>query len=525
MRKGKSTFLLERKEENQYNASRSDSFMNRTTFQKIAVAVVIGGTLTAAQAQSRPQTQMPFLHPLFSNHAVLQRDLEVPVWGWADPGTDVTVEFAGQKVTAKAGNDGKWMLKLGKMGISAEPRTMKVTGTANNLTQTVEAKDILVGDVWFCSGQSNMEMGMKLCNAQADIDAANYPTLRLLMVPHSVQYQPQQTAVMSWEACTPQVLENKGVWGGYSATAFYFGRELNQTLNIPIGLIHSSWGGTLAEAWTSAEGLKPLKDFDERLKNAKSQIEKDPGNPHVCTALYNGLVTPVIPYGIMGTIWYQGCSNADRAWQYRSLLSAMIKDWRNSFQTGDFPFIIVQLASFMPSSPEPREHAWAEIRESQAYVAETVPNCGLAVTIDIGDVNDIHPKNKADVGRRLAYWALANTYAKRGMAFSGPVYKKMSIVDGTIRLEFDYDCGGLVARGNDGVLTGFAVAGEDKKFHWAKAIIQDDTILLYSPEVPNPVAARYAWDTSPVCNLYNKAGLPAGPFRTDDWPLTTKDKK
>ena len=212
--------------------------MNRTTFQKIAVAVVIGGTLTAAQAQSRPQTQMPFLHPLFSNHAVLQRDLEVPVWGWADPGTDVTVEFAGQKVTAKAGNDGKWMLKLGKMGISAEPRTMKVTGTANNLTQTVEAKDILVGDVWFCSGQSNMEMGMKLCNAQADIDAANYPTLRLLMVPHSVQYQPQQTAVMSWEACTPQVLENKGVWGGYSATAFYFGRELNQTLNIPIGLIH-----------------------------------------------------------------------------------------------------------------------------------------------------------------------------------------------------------------------------------------------------------------------------------------------
>jgi sialate O-acetylesterase len=203
----------------------------------------------------------------------------------------------------------------------------------------------------------------------------------------------------------------------------------------------------------------------------------------------------------------------------------MIQDWREKFQTGDFPFIIQQLAAFQPTHPTPRENNWAEIRESQAYVASTVPNTGLAVAIDIGDANDIHPKNKRDVGKRLAYWALANTYGKREMPFSGPVYKSLSIVDGAIRLDFDHDCGGLNAKSVDGVLSGFAIAGEDGKFVWAKAVIQDDTVLVYSPDVPNPVAVRYAWDINPVCNLFNGAGLPAVPFRTDDWPMITRDKK
>lgn len=207
--------------------------MRIETIKAITVAAFVGASALSTMAQSRITSSMPFLHPLFSDHAVLQRDLNVPVWGWANPGSEVTVEFGGQTVKAKAGNDGKWTATLAPMGYSAESRTMKVSGTANNLTQTVEAKDILVGDVWFCSGQSNMEMGIMGCNAQEDIDAANYPNLRLLTVPRSVQYAPQQTAVMNWDRCTPEVLSKKGVWWGYSAAAFYFGRELNQTLNVP----------------------------------------------------------------------------------------------------------------------------------------------------------------------------------------------------------------------------------------------------------------------------------------------------
>ena len=499
--------------------------MRSRTLETLAVAAVIGAGAVSAMAQSHIQAQMPFLHPLFSDHAVLQRDRDCPVWGWAQPGTEVTVEFAGQNVKATAGADGKWMATLAKMGASAESRTMKVSGMANNLTQVVEAKDILVGDVWFCSGQSNMEMGIMGCNAQEDVDNANFPNLRLLTVPRSVQFAPQQTAVMNWDRCTKEVVSTKGVWWGYSAAAFYFGREIHQQMNIPVGLIHSSWGGTLCEAWTSPEGLKPLPEFNDRVAKAQENITKNPGNPHVASALYNGMVCPVLPYSIMGAIWYQGCSNADRGWQYRSLLSAMIKDWRKAFNVGEFPFIIVQLAAFQATHPEPREHGWAELRESQAWVADNVPNSGLAVTIDIGDAGDIHPKNKRDVGRRLAYWALANVYGKPETPFCGPKYKSMEVTDGCIRLKFDYTCGGLKAQGNNGVLTGFAIAGEDKKFVWANAVIQDDTILVYAPEIKNPVAVRYAWDINPVCNLFNGKGLPAIPFRTDDWPATSVNNK
>lgn len=491
----------------------------------LAAAAMITATAFTVQAQSPVPTLKPFLHPIFSDHAVIQRDLTVPVWGWAQPGSEITVQFSGQTVKATAGNDGKWMAHLGAMGYSANPQTMKVSGIYNNTAMTVEAKDLLIGDVWFCSGQSNMEMGIKNCNAQADIDSANFPNLRLLMVPKSVQYAPQEFTTLTWGHCTPENLSNMGVWGGFSAAAFYFGRELNTTLNVPIGVIHSSWGGTLAEAWCSNEAIATLPDFKDRLAGAKDAITKNPGNPHVVTALYNGMVCPVLPFPIMGVIWYQGCSNANRAYQYRELLGTLVKDWRKQFNVGEFPFIIVQLAAFTATHPEPRENDWAEIRESQAFVAKNVPNCGLAVTIDIGDAGDIHPKNKADVGRRLAYWALANTYGKREMPYSGPEYKSMEVIDGSIRIKFDHTCGGLKAAGNDGKLVGFAIAGEDKKFVWANAVIQDDSILVYSDQVANPVAVRYAWDINPVCNLFNGAGLPAIPFRTDDWPMITRNNK
>jgi sialate O-acetylesterase len=260
-----------------------------------------------------------------------------------------------------------------------------------------------------------------------------------------------------------------------------------------------------------------LEDFNLRLDHVAAT-----NNPNVVTVLYNGMIAPVLPFAIKGAIWYQGESNADRAQQYRRLLPAMISDWRRRFGVGDFPFYIVQLAAFQPTYPQPRESAWAELREAQALTAKNLRHCGLAVAIDIGDAKDIHPKNKTEVGRRLALWALAKDYGKP-IDCSGPWYKSMKVRGSTIKLAFDGVGGGLVARG--GELKGFAVAGADHKFVWGNAIIKGSNVVVSSPEVPKPVSVRYGWDINPVCNLFNQAGLPAVPFRTDDWPLTTRDKK
>lgn len=245
-------------------------------------------------------------------------------------------------------------------------------------------------------------------------------------------------------------------------------------------------------------------------------------NPNVPTALYNGMIAPLLPFAIRGAIWYQGESNADRAWQYRRLLPAMIKDWRKRFGVGSFPFYIVQLAAFQATAAEPRENNWAELREAQALTAKSLRNSGLAVAIDIGDANDIHPKNKRDVGHRLALWALAENYGKK-IEDSGPWYRSMKISGDQVRLKFDHVDGGLTAKG--GKLTGFAIAGADHKFVWANAVIEDNTVIVSSPDVPKPVAVRYAWDINPVCNLYNNAGLPAVPFRTDNWKAITDKSK
>jgi sialate O-acetylesterase len=643
-------------------------------------------------AESSPP--LPFLHPLFSDHAVLQRGVKVPVWGWAGPGTKVTVNFAGQSKTAVAQADGKWMVYLSAMTASAEPRTLTVSGSAAD--EKISVHDVLVGDVWLCSGQSNMEMGIAACNVTNEIAQANFPQIRLLTVPHLIANSPTQTLEGRWLPCSPaNVLQ--GTWAGFSAVGFFFGRELYQQLNIPIGLIHSSWGGTIAEAWTSPEGLEPLGDFNQRLQQVatagkgqkrdyETEYEKwcqtnDPGtsqhwaapgldasawksvtmpkpfeqaglpdfdgivwfrhsfelpsswsgqtlklglgpiddidttfvngikvgqmnrydlnrvysvpsevlkpgknvisvrvldtggnggmtgiadqmfikpaagtnassislagdwqmrdsaplsklstpptpadvmNPNVVTVLYNGMIAPLLPFAIKGAIWYQGESNADRAYQYRRLLPAMIADWRRRFGVGDFPFYIVQLAAFQATQPAPRQNEWAELREAQAMTAKNVPHSGLAVAIDIGEANDIHPKNKAEVGRRLALNALAQTYGKK-IEFSGPWYKSSKVEGKTIRLSFDHADSGLVAKG--GELRGFAIAGEDHKFVWAKAAIDGKQVVVSAPEVENPVAVRYAWDMNPVCNLYNQAGLPAVPFRTDDWPGITLNHK
>jgi sialate O-acetylesterase len=655
--------------------------------------LLISGLLFAFNMATAEEPKLPsvrpFLHPLFTEHAVLQREAKVPVWGWVEPGAKVTVSFAGQNKIATAGQDGKWMAYLDPMPVNTNAQTMTVSSSIGNLKS--EIKNLLLGDVWICSGQSNMEMGMGMCNVSNEIAAADYPGIRLMIIPKVFVCKPEGTFDGSWKVCSPKsILE--GGWGGFSAAGYFFGRELHRELNVPIGLIESSWGGTVCEAWTSREALAPLADFKSGLGMLDKLIAlqdagqtgaamekmfktRDPGtalewfkpetdvstwepvnlpanwgecgmpgyegivwvqrtfeapaewagmglvlnlgnigdidttwvngtvvgrtdyygpernykvpSPVVragrnvitvrvmnaggggffgkpeemkifvqgkessaisiagpwriqdtatlgttgplasgsqndCSVLYNGMIAPLIPFAIKGAVWYQGESNAKRADQYRTLLPNMIKDWRSRFASGDFGFHIVSLANYEGTSPEPVDNNWAELREAQAMTAKALPNCGIAMAIDIGDAGDIHPKNKLDVGRRLALSALANTYGKR-IEWSGPWYSSMKIKNGAVRLYFDHAKSGLVAKG--GKLTGFAIAGKDRNFVWADAVIDGKTVVVSSPSVSDPVAVRYGWDSNPVCNLYNKDNLPAVPFRTDDWPGVTINVK
>jgi sialate O-acetylesterase len=418
----------------------------------------------------------------------------------------------------------------------------------------IEIDNIMSGEVWVCSGQSNMQWSVQNSNnPKEEIAAADYPNVRLFSVTRKVAQKPLKDCQGSWAPCSPETVP------GFSAVAYYFGRKLHKDLDVPIGLIHTSWGGTPAEAWTRKEVLEAEPDFKpiltrhaERLANfpqAKKDYEKKlqdwqqaaakakeegkkaprrpraplgPDSPHSPAGLYNAMIAPLIPYGIQGAIWYQGESNAGRAYQYRKLFSAMITNWRKDWGQGDFPFLFVQLANFMQTKPEPAESAWAELREAQT-MALSLPNAGMATIIDIGEADDIHPRNKQDVGKRLALWALAETYDK-DIVYSGPLYKSMKVRRAKVVISFDHVGGGLVARDGE-ALKGFAIAGADRKFVWADAKIDGDTVVVSSENVANPVAVRYAWADNPVCNLYNKADLPASPFRTDDWPGVTVDAK
>lgn len=626
----------------------------------------------------------PFLSPVFTDNMVLQRDQEDAVWGWADPGAKVTVSLAGQTADAVAGADGKWKLLLPALPAGG-PHTMTVSGP-----EQVTLENILIGDVWICSGQSNMEWGVGSSNnAGQEIAAATDGQIRLLTVSKGVAPEPEATFESNgWQVCSPETV------GGFSAVGYFFGRALREDLEVPIGLIHTSWGGTIAEAWTSKEALQPLGDFNQAMEELERQAKAgaadprtewfakhDPGsaggrapwaavdlddsgwtamnqpqewsasgvdelgrldgavwfrrafdvaavgkagrlhlgsiddddsvwlngepvgsseghqkqrvyeipagllkagentlavrvfdsfggggftgpaeqmkiemegvapvplsgewryrigadlskappypkplgnNPNVPTVLYNAMISPLLPYGIKGAIWYQGESNAGRAAQYRKLLPAMIGDWRARFGQGDFPFYIVQLANFTPRAAEPGDSDWAELREAQALTAKNVPNCGLAVTIDIGEADDIHPRNKQDVGKRLALAALGQAYGK-DIVHSGPGFKSVVFQDGVATIAFDHVGGGLVAAPPG--LKGFAIAGEDKKFVWADARIEGDSVVVSAPQVGSPVAVRYAWAHNPEATLFNREGLPARPFRTDDWPGVTEGRK
>ncbi len=490
------------------------------------------------------------LPAVIGDNMVLQQGKKVSIWGWAEPNEElmVSVSWHSMQWGLRAGKEGKWQFEMNAPKAGG-PYEMTLRGK-----NTITIKNILVGEVWTCSGQSNMQMSVRgSANAEQEIAGAKYPKIRLFSVQREVADEPKSDCVGSWTLCSPETVPN------FSAVAYFFGRELHKELDVPVGLIHTSWGGTPAEAWTKHDMLETdgdfapiLKRYDEAMarypqakvdyekkleawkeaaKKAKEAGEKEPRKPrppspplnsHTPAALYNAMIAPLIPYGIAGAIWYQGESNAGRAYQYRKLFPAMIKSWRNNWGQGDFAFVFVQLANFMAVKPDPNESAWAELREAQSMTL-ALPNTGMAVIIDIGEAKNIHPKNKQDVGRRLATWALGTTYGRKTV-YSGPIYKSMKTERNKITLSFDHVGGGLVAKG-EGPLKGFAVAGADKKFVWADAKIDGDTIIVGSAEVSEPAAVRYAWADNPVCNLYNAEGLPASPFRTDDWPGVTVDNK
>lgn len=628
------------------------------------------------------------LPPMFSDNMVLQQQVDAPIWGTAKPmkTVKITTSWDGKTYETLAGKDGKWKLSV-RTPEAGGPYELTLTDG-----QKLVLKNVMVGEVWICSGQSNMEMPLKgwgkIMDYEKEIAEANHPDIRLLHVEHVTSTQPELVIKIrdnGWQVCSPLTVPE------FSATAYFFGREISEKQNVPVGLIHTSWGGTNVESWISGKVLKEMPDFTKVVDNIRLMPDKSamkaeylkgletwnnrvdegfaagkpiraevslddsnwqkmnfpgmveeqglagfdgllwlrrtveipsswagkklqlvlgtiddnditywngkevgrtngysvsrnytvPGkmvkagqvtlairvvdtgggcgmpdelylrsangeqislvgewkyqvaadgrkggmppadmseNPNLPTSLYNAMIHPLVPYGIRGAIWYQGENNASRAYQYRELFPLVIENWRQDWGQ-DFPFYFVQLANFMQQSPQPADSEWAELREAQSRTL-SVANTGMAVIIDKGDANDIHPKDKQAVGHRLALVARAKTYGEQ-IPYSGPMYRSSQVDGDKIILSFDHTDGGLKS-GDGKELQGFSIAGRDHKFHWAKAEIKGDKIVVSSPEVPYPVAVRYAWANNPVCNLYNGAGLPASPFRTDDWKGVTQ---
>ena len=538
--------------------------------------------------ESRADIKMP---AIFGDHMVLQQEKTLPVWGWAAAGEKVTVIFGdpSEHHTAEAttGPDGKWHADLAALPEGTAPGVLTIVGK-----NTITIQDVLVGDVWLCSGQSNMEFSTN--KAQA-VDATDNQ-IRLFHVPHQLAIGPREDVTAKWQVCTPETLP------GFTAVGYFFGKDLRAALKRPIGLIESSWGGTPAQSWTSipalqadpvlthyADSYKAIADkfsggddeFAAKTAEADAAIAKwntalmadaayqdalkawhtaadqaraakqtpppqptppVPRPPGVAggagtpSMLFDGMINPLIPYAIKGVIWYQGESNAGFAMEYRTLFPAMITDWRTRWKMADLPFLFVQLANFMAAPKTAGENsAWAILRESQVKTL-ALPKTGMAVIIDIGTGGGIHPPDKKDVGSRLALAARHVAYGEK-LVYTGPMYDALKIEGGKARVSFKPDSigGGLVigsapwtdpqaAPVSKTDLQGFAIAGEDKNWVWADAKIDGNDVVVSSPDVPQPVAVRYAFANNPTCNLYNKEGLPASPFRTDDWQSSAPAK-
>ncbi|WP_263357870.1 sialate O-acetylesterase [Acidicapsa ligni] len=491
------------------------------------LALMVSGSLMKAEVR---------LPKILASHMVVQRDLPVHVWGWAEPGETVSVSFRGDSRATKADELGQWSIYLSP-GAAGGPFELMVKGT-----NTVTLSDVLVGDVWVASGQSNMEFEMrKAATAATDLPKAENSQIRLMIVSRNAAEYPQTDVNedpagngRTWAASTPDTAKN------FSAVAWYFAREIEAREHVPVGVIDSTWGGTVADAWTSLTalgadpGLAPVftarghmaereptallrEKYRQQLVDAAKAAGKAapqfPWHPLFNmwgpAMLYNGMIAPLTAFPIRGVIWYQGESNSalERAPLYERLFRTLIEDWRNQWQIGDFPFLYVQIANFKSTPLE----VWAPIREAQRRTLE-LRNTGMAVTIDVGNPTDVHPTDKVTVGHRLALTARAITYGETALEYSGPAFRQVTQENENLRVWFDH-AEGLKAEG--GTLTGFEVAGADGVFAAAEARIEGSTVVLTNPSVATPVAARYGWENNPECHLFNREGLPASPFSSE----------
>ncbi len=516
-----------------------------TTLKKVLLVLCASAPLAA-----RAELKLP---AIIGDNMVLQQQLADPIWGWDAPGTEVTVTFAGQTKTAKANDKGRWEVKLDPVPANAEPATMTIKGTSAR-----ELKNILVGEVWICSGQSNMQFTVGAStDADLEVATANYPKIHLISVPQVGTQEPQNDFRGEWKECSPATVPN------FTAVGYFFGRSIHQIVGVPVGLINNAWGGSAAEAWVRRDVLekdarfkglmestvqreaaadKPAvaeqfqKDLAawkikaaEAAKN-KQQPPRGPADPKSWLSgnarpgnIYNGVLKPTIGYGIKGAIWYQGETNAGRAYEYSYLFPLMIQHWRDEWKQGDFPFYWVQLADFMAETPQPGDSAWAELRESQTKTQQAIKNGGQAVIIDLGEGKDIHPKNKRDVAERLVRWALVNQYGQK-LVWHSPEFKSLEVQGDKAIVTLDM-FGSSLQTFDVKEIQGVAICGEDKKWVWADArIIAGNKIEAHSDKVAKPVAVRYAWANNPVCNLYNSQWLPVTPFRSDNFDMITKPK-
>jgi sialate O-acetylesterase len=488
-------------------------------FKALLAVVAIGLAISQAHAAVVP-------HPIFSDNMVLQEGGTITVWGKATPGESVQVQLerktrnegSAAATSTTADKQGKWAVKLPKQK-AGTGYTLTIKGPDNS----VELKNVAVGEVWVCSGQSNMEWSVNAGETPDKIKAeAKNPDLRLFTVQKKTSATPM-TEQEDLKHFTKWVESAPDTVGGFSAVAYHFGQKLQKELGVPVGLIHTSWGGTPCEAWTSLEALEAepsLKHYANGAQAAAKQANPGSGTP---TVLYNAMIYPLLNFKVRGAIWYQGESNAGRAYEYRTLFTAMIEDWRKRFEC-ELPFMLVQLAPFGNGKGNSAGVQYAELRDAQLFATKKLPKVGIAVITDVGNETDIHPKPKQPVGERLALAALGIEYGKK-LEYYGPQLKEAKFDGANAILSFDHTTGGLVAK--DGDLTGFAVMGEDKVFHPAKAEIKGDTVVVSSDKVSKAVAVRYGWVNfaKPTLNFFNGAGLPATPFRTDELPLTTQPKK
>ena len=494
---------------------------------------------------------------MFSAHAVLQRGVAVPVWGWGTPGEEVEIRFAGQTEQVEVDVEGRWRLELGPMDPSAEGQVLVAKGSESG---QVVVEDILVGEVWMASGQSNMQWALSATErARKDIPTANHPGIRMFLADLTTSAIPRRRVGGEWNVTTPQSA------GKFSAVGYYFALKLHAELGVPVGIIRTAWGGKPAEAFTSRETLATepegrallqkldaeMRRFDlgaaeasykkqvaswEKIRSS-NRVEKDPKkrqklprkpqqprppalNPSRPAAIYNGMIHPWTGYAMRGAIWYQGESNASRAKAYETLFPLLIMDWRERWNS-EMPFYFAQLASFKSPTARPGQKSpWAELQNAQR-LALRLPKTGMAVLNDVGAANDIHPRNKRDVGERLSRWALREEYGQKDLVASGPLYRGFKVEDRRIRITFDNAVGLATSDGNKPAR--FEIAGEDRIWRWADVVLDGESAIVSSREVPDPVAVRYAWASNPKgANLVNAAGLPASLFRTDSWKLSTQ---